>query len=147
MKIGVLVADGFQDSEYFLPKIEIEKVGVATEVISLTRAPVEISSFFTRIGLLDVQKTVDEADPADYTGVLVPGGAKSPAILSESEAALRFLREINGQHKDGVDSLLVDINAEGPNDFRLGKGLRSGLRRRVVCITGKERQEHKHHWQ
>ena len=50
-------ADGCQDPEYFLPKIEIEKVGVATEVISLTRAPV--FSFFTRIGLLDVQKTVD----------------------------------------------------------------------------------------
>jgi protease I len=102
MKIGVLVADGFQDSEYseyFLPKIEIEKMGVATEVISLTRAPVEIFSFFTRIGLLDVQKTVDEVNPADYAGVLVPGGAKSPAILSESEAALKFLREINGQHK------------------------------------------------
>jgi deglycase len=93
MKIGVLVADGCQDSEYFLPKIEIEKVGVATEGISLTRAPVEIFSFFTRIGLLDVQKTVDEVNPADYAGVLVPGGAKSPAILCESGAALRFLRE------------------------------------------------------
>jgi protease I len=99
MKIGVLVADGFQDSEYFLPKIEIEKLGVPTEVISLTHEPVEIFSFFTRIGLLDVQRTLDEVNAADYTGVLVPGGAKSPAILSESEVALKFLREINGQHK------------------------------------------------
>jgi hypothetical protein len=34
MKIAVLVADAFQDSEYFLPKIEIEKLGVETEVVS-----------------------------------------------------------------------------------------------------------------
>lgn|SRR5262249_48355005 len=99
MKIAVLAADGFQDSEYFLPKIEIEKLGAETEVISLAREPVEIYSFFSRIGLLDVQKTIQEANPADYIGVLVPGGAKSPAILSESEAVLSFLRQMNGDQK------------------------------------------------
>ena len=99
MKIGVLAADGFQDSEYFLPKIEIEKLGVATEVISLTRAPIEIYSFFSRIGLLDVQKTIDEANPADYVGVLVPGGAKSPATLAENAAVLSFLQKVNGAQK------------------------------------------------
>ena len=99
MKIAVLVADGFQDSEYFLPKIEIEKLGIETEVISLGRQPVEIYSFFSRIGLLDVQKTIQEASPADYVGVLVPGGAKSPAILSDNEAVLSFLKEINAGRK------------------------------------------------
>jgi deglycase len=99
VKIAVLVADAFQDSEYFLPKIEIEKLGVETEVISLKREPVEIYSFFARIGLLDVQKTIREADPSDYAGVLVPGGAKSPAILSESEEVLSFVREIDAEGK------------------------------------------------
>lgn len=99
MTIAVLVADGFQDSEYFLPKIEMEKVGVKTEVISLNRSPVEIYSFFSRIGLLDVEKSIAEADPEAYLGVLVPGGAKSPALLAQSDAVLSFLREINGQHK------------------------------------------------
>jgi hypothetical protein len=42
MKIGVLLADAFQDSEYFLPKFAIESTGAQTEVISLgyTRLPV-----------------------------------------------------------------------------------------------------------
>jgi putative intracellular protease/amidase len=93
------VADAFQDSEYFLPKIEIEKLGVETEVLSLKREPVEIYSFFARIGLLDVHKTIGEADPSEYAGVLVPGGAKSPAILSESKEALSFLREIDAAGK------------------------------------------------
>jgi protease I len=99
MAIAVLVADGFQDSEYFLPKIEIEKMGVKTEVISLTREPVEIYSFFSRIGLLDVQKTIEQANARDYLGVLVPGGARSPALLSDSGAVLSFLRQINGERK------------------------------------------------
>jgi protease I len=97
--IAVLVADGFQDAEYFLPKIEIERLGVKTEVVSLTREPVEIYSFFSRIGLLDVQRTIQEADPHEYAGVLVPGGAKSPTILAESETVLSFIRQINGEGK------------------------------------------------
>ena len=99
MKIAVLVANGFQDSEYFLPKFEIEKMEVQTEVISVRRQPVEIYSFFSRIGLLDVDRSIEEANPADYIGVLVPGGAQSPAILSESEAVLSFLRQVNSERK------------------------------------------------
>ena len=57
---------------------EIEKMGVQTEVISLNREPIEIYSFFSRIGQLDVNKSIQEANPGDYIGVLVPGGAKSP---------------------------------------------------------------------
>jgi putative intracellular protease/amidase len=78
VKIGVLVADGFQDSEYFLPKFEIEKMDVQTEVISLTRQPIEIYSFFTRIGLSDVNKSIQEANSADYIGVLMPGAPRVP---------------------------------------------------------------------
>lgn len=95
MKMAVLVADAFQDSEYFLPKIEIEKLGVTTEVISIRRDPIEIYSFFSRIGTLDVQATFDTVDPRDYIGVLVPGGARSPATLSQNIEARAFVRAVN----------------------------------------------------
>jgi deglycase len=97
--IAVLVADAFQDSEYFLPKIEIEKLGVETETISISESPVEIYSFFKSIGHLNIDKNIDHANAEDYVGVLVPGGAKSPAILAEDERVLSFLREMNGAGK------------------------------------------------
>ena len=99
MKIGVLLADAFQDSEYFLPKFDIEGSGVRMEVISLASKPIEIYSYFSRIGTLDVDKPIRDADPADYIGVLIPGGAKSPAILAESEEVLSFLRRINSHRR------------------------------------------------
>ena len=99
MKIGVLLADAFQDSEYFLPKFEIESAGAQTEVISIEASPIEIYSYFSRIGTLDVDKTVRDADPGDYIGVLVPGGAKSPAILAESDDVLSFLRQVNSRKR------------------------------------------------
>src|SRR5262249_58270104 len=98
-KVAVLIADAFQDSEYFLPKIEIEKLGVETETVSISKTPVEIYSFFRAIGHLNIDKSITEAKPADYVGALVPGGAKSPKILDEDERILSFLREINSTKK------------------------------------------------
>ena len=98
-KFAVLVADAFQDSEYFLPKIEIEKLGVETETVSISKKPVEIYSFFKSIGHLNIDKSIDEVNPQDYLGALVPGGAKSPAILAEDERILAFLRTIDGAEK------------------------------------------------
>jgi len=98
-KVAVLVADAFQDSEYFLPKIEIEKLGVETETLSISKTPVEIYSFFRGIGHLNIDKAIDEAKIGDYAGVLVPGGAKSPAILAEDERVLSFLREMDDAEK------------------------------------------------
>ena len=54
-KVAALVADAFQDSEFFLPKIALQdQVGVDVEVVSSKRAPIEIYSYFSRIGVLDV---------------------------------------------------------------------------------------------
>jgi protease I len=98
-KFAVLVADAFQDSEYFLPKIEIEKLGIETETVSLSKSPVEIYSFFRSIGHLNIDRVIDEVDPRHYMGVLVPGGAKSPAILAEDERILSFLRAMNSAER------------------------------------------------
>ena len=49
--------------------------------------------------MLDVDRTIRDADPFDYAGVLVPGGAKSPVILAEDGEVLSFLRRINSTGK------------------------------------------------
>lgn len=99
-KVAALVADAFQDSEYFLPKIAMQdQLDLEIEVVSTKKEPIEIYSYFSRIGLLEVNKSIDEADPNDYIGVLVPGGAKSPALLAENPAILAFLRKINDDQK------------------------------------------------
>ena len=62
-KVAALVADAFQDSEYFLPKIALQdQLGLDVEVISLKRDPIEIYSNFSRIGLLKLY-------PVIYNGV------------------------------------------------------------------------------
>jgi len=96
-KIATLVADGFQEEEYFLPKAALQRAGFEVEVISIRREPVEIYSFFNPTGKLDVHKTIDDAKPEDYVCVLVPGGAKSPALLADNPAVRKFVRDANAR--------------------------------------------------
>ena len=98
-KIAVLVADAFQDSEFFLPKIEIAKAGIEIEIVSINNKPVDMWSFFDKIGELNVDKTIEEANPDDYVGILVPGGAKSPGTLSDNKAVREFVKVIDEKGK------------------------------------------------
>jgi protease I len=94
-KVAALLADAFQEEEFFFPKVALNKAGYAVEVVSIGKDPVEIYSIFRRTGLLDVDRTVDEARPAEYMGVLIPGGAKSPALLADDAKVRAFVHEID----------------------------------------------------
>ena len=94
-KIAALVADGFQEEEYFYPKVALQRAGYEVEVLSPGPAPVEMYSFFAPTGKLDVQEVLDDAKPDDYVGILVPGGAKSPVLPAESPSVRQFVRAAN----------------------------------------------------
>lgn len=97
-KIAALIADAFQEEEYFFPKVALLEAGYHVEVVSTQKQPVEMYSYFARTGLLDVDRIVLEARPGDYVGVLIPGGAKSPALLSEDPHIKEFVQAVNVQH-------------------------------------------------
>lgn len=94
-KIAALVADAFQEEEFLFPKVALNEAGYRVEVVSSRRDPVEIYSYFARTGLLDVERAIAEVRPEEYVGVLVPGGAKSPALLSEDPRVTAFVKAVN----------------------------------------------------
>jgi deglycase len=46
---------------------------------------------------LDVERDISEVRPEDYVGVLVPGGAKSPALLAVDPRVTRFVQAVNAR--------------------------------------------------
>ena len=68
-KIAALVADAFQEEEYFFPKVALHEAGYQVEVVSSRKEPVEIYSHFARTDLLDVERAIAVARPEDYVGV------------------------------------------------------------------------------
>jgi protease I len=96
-KMAALVADAFQEEEYFFPKIALNEAGYQVDVVSSRKEPVEIYSYFARTGLLDVQRAITEARPEDYVGVLIPGGARSPALLAEDPRVTKFIQDVSAR--------------------------------------------------
>jgi protease I len=96
-KIAALVADAFQEEGYFFPKIALNEAGYEVEVVSSRKEPVEIYSYFARTGVLDVERAIMEARPEDYVGVLIPGGAKSPALLAEDPRVTKFVQDVSAR--------------------------------------------------
>jgi protease I len=104
-KIAALVADAFQEEEYFFPKVALNEAGYQVEVVSSRKEPVEIYSYFTRTGLLDVERAIGDARPEDYVGILVPGGARSPALLAEDPRVTRFIRDVDAEGASSLASV------------------------------------------
>src|SRR3954453_9932611 len=92
-RIAVLAADGFEKVELTIPMRALQLAGAKVDVISLRHGRirgVNLHMPATRVG---VDKTIEEADAADYDGLLLPGGFINPDLLRQSAAARQFGRE------------------------------------------------------
>jgi protease I len=98
-KIAALAADGFEKVELTIPMRALQLAGARVDVISLRHGRirgVNLHMPATRIG---VDKTISEADPADYDGLLLPGGFISPDLLRQSAQARQFVRKFADSDK------------------------------------------------
>jgi protease I len=92
-KIAILATDGFEQVELTEPKKALETAGASVDVIS--PKPGEIKGWkFTDWGeTTKVDKTLDEAKPAEYDGLVLPGGQINPDKLRIEPKAVAFVRE------------------------------------------------------
>jgi protease I len=93
-RIAALVADGFQEEECLVPRFALQLLGAQVEIVSSTKRPIEIFSYFEKVGTYDVDHAIDEIDPQDFDGILIPGGAKSPVTLSQDERVKAVVRSM-----------------------------------------------------
>lgn len=99
LRIAALVADGFQEEECLVPRFALTLLGAQVDIVSPSKNPIEIYSYFQKVGTYDVDYPIDEVNPEDFDGILIPGGAKSPLILSQDERVKAFVRAIASTEK------------------------------------------------
>jgi protease I len=91
-RIAVLAADGFEKVELTIPTKALRLAGADLDIISLRRGHIRGVNLHEPASRVHVDKTLAEADPADYDGLLVPGGFINPDLLRQSEEARQFVR-------------------------------------------------------
>jgi protease I len=88
-KIACLLASGFEDSEFDVPRQRLEQAGYQVEVIG-AKVGDELKGDKGRV-TATVERSIDEAKPEDYEGLLLPGG-HSPDTLRADQRFVDFVR-------------------------------------------------------
>lgn len=91
-RIAILAVDGFEKIELTAPMRAFQLAGAKVDVISLRHGRIRGVNLHEPASRVGVTKTVEEADPADYDGLLIPGGFINPDLLRQSAQARDFVR-------------------------------------------------------
>ena len=93
-RVAVLVAEGVEDLEYYVPLMRLQEEGATTLSVATSLKPVRGKN-----GLEIVPDTLsDDLDPADLFGLVVPGGW-APDKLRRSRPILDAVRALDAAGK------------------------------------------------
>jgi protease I len=98
-KIAALTADGFEKVELTIPLRALKRAGAKVDIVSLRHGRIRGLNLHMPATRVRVSTTIDEADPASYDGLLVPGGFINPDLLRQSVQARQFVRAFAASDK------------------------------------------------
>jgi protease I len=90
-KVAILVADGFEESEFTKPLEALREASAQVEVISLHDGKVRAWNEKDWGGEYPVDKTIDQANSKDYDALVLPGGVLNPDQLRMNADAVAFV--------------------------------------------------------
>lgn len=98
-RIAVLAADGFEKIELAVPVKALQAKGAEVDILSLRAGSIRGVNLHEPADRIRVSRTLEEANPADYDALLIPGGLMSPDLLRQSAAARDFVRAMDAARK------------------------------------------------
>lgn len=97
--IAVLATDGFEKVELTVPVAALKMAGADVDIVSLHPGRIRGVNLHEPASMVRVDKTLDRANPAEYDGLLIPGGFINPDLLRQSAKARDFVRAFDRQGK------------------------------------------------
>jgi protease I len=92
LTIAILTEEGFEQVELTSPREALEKAGVTVHIISPKGTEVKAWNE-TDWGIrVKVDKTLNEVNPEDYDGLMLPGGVLNPDKLRINNEAVEFVK-------------------------------------------------------
>jgi protease I len=99
-RIAFLVApEGAEQVELTEPWKAVEGEGGTPELISTEAGEVQAFNHLDKGDTFHVDRTVDDASPSDYDGLVLPGGVANPDFLRTDPDAVAFVRGFFEQAK------------------------------------------------
>lgn len=99
LRVAILVTDDFEEVELTEPKKALDQAGAKTTIISPKPGQVQGMNHDVKADSFKVDMTLDQANPANFDAVLLPGGAINADNLRVIPKAQEFVRQINSANK------------------------------------------------
>ncbi len=99
VRVAILVANGFEQSEMEKPRQALEKEGAKTILISPEKKQVDGWHHDKRGDSFPVDVSLSDARADDYEALLLPGGVFNPDQLRMIPQAINFIKTIHEQDK------------------------------------------------
>jgi protease I len=91
-RIAILATEGFEQPELEKPREALRQAGAITEIVSPKGGEIRAWDETDWGDTFDVDVRLDDADPSNYDGLLLPGGVLNPDKLRQVPAAVEFVR-------------------------------------------------------
>jgi protease I len=97
--VAVLATDGVEQVELTEPVKALKAAGATVHVVSPKSGALQGWNHFDEADMIPVDQALDQADPAEYQALLLPGGVISPDQLRLQPKAIAFIRHFVEQRK------------------------------------------------
>lgn len=98
-RVAILATQGFEEAELIEPRKALDQAGAQTVVISCKPGRIRAMRHDEKGESVDVDLTLDQADPDGFDAVLLPGGAMNADALRVEPKAQAFVRRMDQQKK------------------------------------------------
>lgn len=92
VRVAILTEEGFEQSELEKPKEALESEGVKVDIVSSKTGKIKGWDKKDWGDKVEVDKTIDQVQPADYDALVLPGGVMNPDKLRQNPAAVQFAK-------------------------------------------------------
>ena len=99
LKIAILVDNGFEQVEMTKPREALHAAGATMVLVSPQKTEVQGWNHDEKADLFPVDVTIADASPADYDGLLLPGGVQNPDHLRTNNKAVLFVHAFGTARK------------------------------------------------
>jgi protease I len=100
-RVAMLMTDGVEQIEYTSPRSFLEEQGATVVLLAPKSAGDEVQGFnhMQPADRFRVDMNVGDAKPADFDGLVLPGGVANPDQLRMSKEAIAFIRDFDAEDK------------------------------------------------
>ncbi|MEO6301629.1 MAG: type 1 glutamine amidotransferase domain-containing protein [Bacteroidia bacterium] len=98
-KVAIIATNGFEQSEFEIPRKALLDEGAKVDVISLKKGKIKAWKDKNWGDEFEVNFTIDEVESGNYDAVVLPGGVMNPDQLRTNDGVVDFLADFLDEGK------------------------------------------------